>query len=84
MEDVGAFRTRDHGEQNGVGRGEKAVGDGGRQEEECVCEAEGTGECCSGCACFSFVKSFALQQHTSFWRTTVLQQVSLKKAQWLV
>lgn len=32
------------GSRTGVGRGEKAVGDGGRWEEECVCEAEGTGK----------------------------------------
>lgn len=42
------------GQEALVGRGGKGVGDGGRQEEECVCEAEGnggsTGEACSGCA----------------------------------
>lgn len=42
------------GNRTGVGRGVRAVGDGGRQEEQCVCEAEGngesTGEPSSGCA----------------------------------
>lgn len=76
------------GSRTKVGRGEKGVGDGGRQEEECVCEAEGNGEALGrlvqAAPRFSFVNSFALQQCGPFWRTTPLQQVSFKKAQWLV